>query len=155
MPLLTVQFPTFRVEHHADGTTVTHYPDGTCSPVQVNADHALHAEQIGPPMTPALFNLGHELAHHLIGIHVREKETSPIIWGAAHRKKGKPTFTGQIEEWLANELQYYAAGGEVLDFGALMDIQKKVSPRYLARLLNWLLEGARLGGVGVVLGERE
>lgn len=150
-PLVTCRGPAFTLAHHADGGTVTLYPDGASSPVAVNRDHEWHSCRLGGAWTAARYNLAHELSHHLVGVYVLGRPSSPVVWRSAH---GLPMEdpARELEEWLATALTYHAAGADVADWGALMDVQKVCSPARLAALLRWLLAAADLGcGLEVLL----
>lgn len=135
----TYQAPDFRlVFHPEDGSVVTFFSeDDTCCPVQTNDDHWWHAAQLGQPFTGPLYNLAHELAHHLVGMTVLGQPYSPIIWRTAHQLPMVDPAREQ-EEWMTTALTYFALSKKA-DYGALLDIARQTNPREVADFFNWLL----------------
>lgn len=147
MPETAYLFPGCRVTFDGAGVC-TWFPGGRTSPVATNADHAFHAARVralgGACPWAGEYNLGHELGHHLVGVHVFGRPSSRVVYASAH---GLPQEDPgrELEEWYVTALQYLAAGADPDDHGALIDVAKKASPARLARVLNFLLEAARLG----------
>jgi len=117
------EFQYFTLEYNPEtGAVTTTYPDGTHCPVQVNQDHAYHANLTG--ISPANYNLLHELCHHIIAFTHGHK-TCPIVWASAH---GLPMpDNAQLLEWQITAFSYFALEAEMRDsseWGAIMDIAK-------------------------------
>lgn len=133
-------FPTFRCVW--DGSFFrTEYADGKCSATPVIPDDSHHAQKLG--VTPELHRVAHEIMHHLIGIEVLGKDTSPVVWRDAHGL-AQQDREAELEEWMVTSMTYLAFGvddREHLDWGAILDVSKKASPISIVHKFTELLSG--------------
>ena len=120
-----------------DKSVVTFFEDNTCSVVKTNEDHNYHAKLFDHKINAFKYNVIHELAHHLIGIHVFKQHCSNVIWRSAHHL---PMIdpARMLEEWYTTVITYHAYGIDQRspdDYGALIDIARQTSVTQLANKL--------------------
>lgn len=160
-------FDGFRLDFNADtGDTITTYQDGTFSGCLPVPEDEFHGERLG--IHPNYHRLVHELAHHLVGIHVLGEESSPTVRTDAMVVEATGKGLAEVintmpekdqerfsyEETLVTALTYYSFDCyDILreqtppyDDHPLIAIATKIDLDRLSFMLEWLLE-APVGAV--------
>ena len=139
--MITYQFPVFTLTHNPDtGETYTRYEGGYWSGCGlVEGDH-VHAPKLG--ITPQTHRLQHELAHHLVGIWYYGQASSPVIYRDAHLMP-QPERDSMLEEWYTTSFQYFLCDKNY-EWGALLDLSKKIDLYHLKTYARWLMQAAEM-----------